>query len=75
MNINDIIEKLKGEDETTILELLDIESEELVDAFKKKIRSRRDYIEKFFGEESPDEELYGWGIHIETWKDQWTNED
>ena len=42
-----LLERLKGFEETQLLELLDITSEELVARFKDVIYARRDYL---FGE-------------------------
>lgn len=63
---NDYASLLNKEDEDTILELLDITSEELVRAFKWKIPGRKDSLKKYFSEEISDtEEEYGVGVHIE----------
>lgn len=48
MTKNDLIEKLKKEDEWTILELLDINSEDLVDAFLDKITERLELVYKHY---------------------------
>lgn len=67
----ELIDLLYKEDEITILELLDIDSQELVDAFRAKLKKRKHYVEKYFDEElSEEEEAFGAGVHIETWKDQ-----
>jgi hypothetical protein len=42
-----LIERLRGFDEVTILELLDITTEELIERFKDRINARREYL---FGE-------------------------
>jgi hypothetical protein len=71
LSIYELVELLYKEDEVTILELLDIDSQELVDAFKGKLKKRKHYVEKYFDEElSEEEEVFGTGVHIETWKDQ-----
>jgi len=44
MNRLELIEKLRQLDEVTLLELLDINSEELVDAFTEKIHERIEFI-------------------------------
>ena len=44
--LNKLKEQLKRTDEVTVLELLDISSEELVDAFGPRIIERRAYISK-----------------------------
>jgi hypothetical protein len=71
LTLSDLIELLLQEDELTILELLDITSEELVLAFKSKLKQRKNYVEKYFDEElTAEEEAFGNGVHIETWEDQ-----
>lgn len=47
----ELINKLKNIEETTLLELLDISSEELVDAFLDKIEDRLNYIYEQLQEE------------------------
>ena len=44
MDKSEVIEKLRHIDEVTILELLDIETDDLIDAFLDKIDERFDYI-------------------------------
>lgn len=44
MALLDLLQKLKRVDEVTLLELLDISSEDLVDAFLDKIVERIEYI-------------------------------
>lgn len=51
MNKASLLEKLRKIDETTLLELLDISSEELVDAFLDKIDERIDYLYEQIEEE------------------------
>lgn len=46
MNKQELIEKLRLQDEVTILELLDLHSDELVDAFLDKVYERYEYIQK-----------------------------
>ena len=46
---------LSLEDEITVLELLDISSEELVDAFKHKVRERKAYLNKHYEEDIEEE--------------------
>lgn len=48
MNHQELIEKLKLEEETIVLELLDIKSEELVDAFLDLIEERLEYINRHY---------------------------
>lgn len=42
---NELVEKLKQEDEVTVLELLEINADDLVDAFLSKLEEKQDYIE------------------------------
>ena len=49
---------LSLEDEVTVLELLDISSEELVDAFKHKIRERKAYLNKHYEEDIEEEKHF-----------------
>lgn len=44
MNKSELIETLKHTEETLLLELLDITSEEIVDAFLDKIEERLSYL-------------------------------
>lgn len=44
MSRDELIEKLRNTEETLLLELLEITSTELVDAFLDKIEDRIDYI-------------------------------
>ncbi len=46
MKFDDVKNKLLKTDEITVLELLDISSEELVEAFPERIRQRLAYISK-----------------------------
>ena len=46
MSYDSVKKKLLKTDEITVLELLDISSEELVDAFPERIRQRLQYISK-----------------------------
>lgn len=46
----ELIEILRHTEETILLELLDISSEELVDAFLDKIHERIDYLYEQIGE-------------------------
>lgn len=43
---SELIRALRQLDEITLLELLDVSSEDLVEAFKSKLEERRGYIEK-----------------------------
>ena len=57
MKLSILIERLKEYDEVQICELLDVSSEELVEAFVARIKERRAYITKELelAEEEPDE--------------------
>ena len=46
LTIPDICDKLKRMDEVTILELLEINSEEIVNRFQDKIEDMADYLEE-----------------------------
>ncbi len=67
-NLDILFERLKQFDEVTLLELLDITSEELLERFKDKVNLRRDTL---YGEvellvEDDEEELDEWdGYQIE----------
>lgn len=71
-NLDILFERLKQFDEVTLLELLDITSEELLERFKDKVNLRRDHL---FGEvellvEDDEEELDEWdGYQIEEYVD------
>lgn len=41
--------ELRKQEETTILELLDLTTDELVDAFLEKVEEREEYIRKALG--------------------------
>lgn len=44
MTKTELIQRLRREEETLLLELLDIESDEIVDAFLDKITDRLEYL-------------------------------
>jgi len=46
LTFNDICERLKHLDEITLLEVLDIASEDIVDKFKDKIEDRHEELEE-----------------------------
>jgi len=46
MTLIEVINKLRDEEETIVLELLNLTSDDLVDAFLDKIEERFDYIEQ-----------------------------
>ena len=45
MTFNELCERLKGIEETILIELLDIQSDEIVDRFHDKIEEKRTYLE------------------------------
>lgn len=44
LTLTDVKERLKKLDETTLLEILEISSEEIVDRFEDKIEDREEYF-------------------------------
>jgi hypothetical protein len=50
MGLIDLTEKLRSVDEVTLLELLDIEADDLIDAFPDKIKERFQYIHDYLEE-------------------------
>lgn len=50
MSFLEIMEELRKVDEITLLELLDIEADELIDAFPEKIKERLQYIHDYLSE-------------------------
>lgn len=50
--LRDISRKLKKYDEETVIELLDITSEDIVDRFEDKIEERFEEIESFLDDET-----------------------
>lgn len=54
---NDLLDRLKQEDEVTILEVLDLSSNELVELLEGIIFDKQDRIREYYGE--GDEELDG----------------
>jgi nucleoid DNA-binding protein len=48
MTKTELIELLKREDEWTVLELLDVTSEELVDAFLDKVSENIDRVYRYY---------------------------
>lgn len=50
--LRDISRKLKKYDEQTVIELLDITSEDIVDRFEDKIEERFEEIESFLDDET-----------------------
>lgn len=52
MTFDDLKEKLKKEDEVTVLELLDLTSVELVDILESFIFDQQDKLREYYGESS-----------------------
>ena len=52
MTFNDLLEELKHEDELTILELLDLNSFDLVDILESQIFDNQDKLRSYYGEDS-----------------------
>jgi hypothetical protein len=50
MNYFTMLEQLRKVDEVTLLELLDIESDDLIDAFTDKVQERFDYIARYLND-------------------------
>lgn len=59
MTFDDLLERLRKEDEVTILELLGFNSDDLVDIFESFIYDRQDYLRNYYWEDS-DSEGMGW---------------
>jgi hypothetical protein len=55
MTLTEIMEVLKREDEVSLLEILDISSEEIVDRFEDRIEERADYLEQYLKEDGEEE--------------------
>ena len=54
MTLPELAEKLKRQEETDLLEILEISSEEIVEKFMDKIEEEFDRLEKEFGEDDED---------------------
>ena len=48
---NDLLERLELEDEVTILEILNLSTEELVDTLEPMIYVRQDRVRSYYGED------------------------
>lgn len=48
MNLQELAERLRNEDEITVLELLEIHSDELVDAFLDKLEEKQQEVYNHF---------------------------
>lgn len=55
LTAKDLLRKIKLLDEITVLELLDIRSDELVDRFPDKIEEQYDYLMEEFEEDDSDD--------------------
>ena len=51
MNLIDLIQQLRKEDPDVVLELLNLSTDELVDAFYDKVEERFDYLRNQFQQE------------------------
>lgn len=49
ITFNDLLERLKHEDEVTLLEVLNLSSGELVDALVSLIEDKQDIIREYYG--------------------------
>ena len=49
---NDLLEQLKKEDEVTVLEIVDISSDELVDALEGIIYDKQQRVRDYYGEDT-----------------------
>jgi hypothetical protein len=47
MGLLQLLEELRKVDEVTLLELLDVTAEDLIDAFPEKIKERFDYVHDY----------------------------
>lgn len=50
MTFNDLVERLKQEDEVSVLEILDISSDELVDALEGIIFDKQQRVRDYYNE-------------------------
>lgn len=50
MGYIELIEELRKVDEVTLLELLDVEADDLIDAFTDKVKERFQYIHDYLNE-------------------------
>ena len=49
MTFLDLLEELKQEDEVTLLEILDLSTEDLVDLLESTIYDKQDRVRKYYG--------------------------
>ena len=52
LTFNDLLERLKREDEVTILEILDLSSEALVDALEGIIEDKQSRVRDYYDEDT-----------------------
>ena len=51
---DDLLQQLKKEDEVTVLEIVDVSSDELVDALEGIIYDRQQRVRDYYGEDEED---------------------
>jgi len=51
---DDLLQQLKKEDEVTVLEIVDISSDELVDALESIIYDKQQRVRDYYGEDEED---------------------
>ena len=56
---DDVIERLKLEDELTLLEILDLSTNELVDLLWSEIYDRQQRVRDYYNEDDSEDELDG----------------
>jgi hypothetical protein len=56
MELDEVLEQLRSVDEVTILELLDITTEDILERFIDVVQERQEYIEDWLGSEGDGEE-------------------
>jgi hypothetical protein len=52
MNLHDLLEELRKVDEITLMELLGVTSDDLVDAFFEKVDEEQERLIKYFNDEN-----------------------
>ena len=57
MTFNDLLEQLKKEDEVTVLEIVDVSSDELLDALEGIIYDKQQRVRDYYGQD--EEDSYG----------------
>ena len=55
LTLSDVIEKLKSIDEISLMEILEISSEDLVDRFEDRIENKYDDLREDFEEDNQEE--------------------